>query len=337
MQAYFEGRRDLFEGLAIERLESSWEKLPVLRFDFGEALEPGEPDGMGKRGDEVGGAGGPRDCLDSVLRQVESVYGRDPKAPTPGTRLYSLIGRAHDLAGKRVVVLVDDCDAPLLAVEGDLVRLREARIALGEFYDALKACDARVHLAFITGVTAFPQLGVSEAAGILGTINLRNISMSPEYAGVCGVTEDELLDGMAGDVDALVGKLGVSRGEVLERLRIRCGGYRFARVSPEVFNPSGLLGAFAGGEPGPSGQVLGVPAPLAAMMRARAWGLADLEEFEADAFEFDVSPIDGDALLPALYQLGYLAVKSFDPLCHSYTLGIPNEGVRSALSKVLSR
>ena len=104
-------------------------------------------------------------------------------------------------------MLVDDYDAPLLAVAGDLVRLREARIALGEFYDALKACDARVHLAFITGVTAFPQLGVSEAAGILGTINLRNISMSPEYAGVCGVTEDELLDGMAGDVDALVGKL----------------------------------------------------------------------------------------------------------------------------------
>ncbi len=356
MQAYFEGRRDLFEGLAVERFEPSWERRPVLRFDFG--ATPGSSESAcesgGVPGSESGGAWGGEACghvdfrgrFDSVLGRAESVYGRDPKASTPGTRLYSLVRRAYDRAGKGVVVLVDDYDALLLAAADDPARTRETRIAMGEFYDALKACDAWVHLAFVTGVTEFPRLGAPETAGILGSINLRDIGMRPDYAGICGVTGDELFDRMTGDVDALADKLGVSRDEALECLRKRCGGYRFARTSPEVFDPYGLMRAFAeacaggsafdDGEAGPSREDPAVvPAPVAAALRARGWDLAFLEGLEADASEFDAPPDEFDALLPMLYQLGYLTVKSYDPFSRAYTLGIPNEGARSALSKAL--
>ena len=196
LQAYFEGRKELFDGLAIAELEKDWVKYPVFKFDMSNMK-----DDTLRALDE---------SLNIMLRDYESVYGRDPDDMLPGSRLKSLIRRARVKTGKRVVVLIDEYDTPLLDCIMDKSILDKVRNKLRDFYGVLKQCTDDIRFVFITGITKFSQFSIFSAMS-----NLVTISMSNEYASICGITKEELLTALANEVRNMAQTLNVSESTVL--------------------------------------------------------------------------------------------------------------------------
>ncbi len=316
LQAYFEGRRELFAGLAVEGLETVWESYPVIRIDLS-TVKTCDPETL-------------QNLLDAALASNEEVWGRNEAMKTPGSRLMGLIRYAYRKSGKPVVVLVDEYDAPLLNVIGEPDVLPVFQEAMREFYAPLKACDEYLRFAFITGVTKFAQLSIFSELN-----NLVNISMRPEYAAICGVTEEELESQLGGDVAELGSRLGVSREETLSLLKRQYDGYHFTSPSPDIYNPYSLLAAFQNGKIGSYWFESGTPTFLVEMLKRQEWDVPSLEECKAREEEFDAPAQRMKTPLPMLYQGGYLTIKAYDPVSHAFTLGIPNEEVSRGLSKSL--
>ena len=230
LEAYFEGRRELFEGLAIDQLEQEWTQYPVLRFDMSTAKH------MEKKDLDLE--------LSSKLTSYEAIYGKGPADDVnPNQRLRGLIERAYRQTGKQVVVLIDEYDAPLLDVvhkDGELERLRHT---MRNFYSPLKACDPYLRFVFLTGITKFSQLSIFSELN-----NINNISMLKPYAAICGITEEEMLTQMAEHINHLAMVLGCTREETIEQLKRKYDGYHFTWPSPDIYNPFSLLNAFANEE-----------------------------------------------------------------------------------------
>ncbi len=317
MQAYFEGRRDLFEGLDVAQLEQEWESHPVIRLDLSVVKT--------ESAQELA------QLLDYALAGQEAIWGRDPQAQTPGSRLAGLIKAAHSQTGSQAVVLVDEYDAALLNVAHDQELLHKFRATMRELYAPLKACDEHLRFVMLTGITKFSQLSIFSELN-----NLTNLSMMPQLAGVCGITQDELEGQMAVDVASFAARLGVSPDEALARLKANYDGYHFCAGSPDIYNPFSLLSALQWGQIDSYWFASGTPAVLLNLLRENAWEIADFEGVEAFASEFDVPTEAMQTPLPMLYQSGYLTIKSYDPLARSYTLGVPNAEVAQGLSGALA-
>lgn len=319
MQAYFEGRRELFEGLAIGGLETEWKPSPVIRLDMS-MVKPTSVEGLVAQ-------------LDDLLRGVEQlVTGGERLAGTPGGRLAALI--RHAAAGRpaSVVVLVDEYDAPLLNVIDDEVLLDQFRQVMREFYIPLKACDEHLRFVFLTGITKFSQLSIFSELN-----NLNNISMEPRYAAICGISEEELYEQLADGISALAERLGVTAEEALARLKDYYDGYHFCGDSPDIYNPFSLVTAFAKERVGSYWFASGTPSSLIRLIAARGWQIVDLEGRDALESDFDLPTESMDTPLPMLYQAGYLTIKDYDPEAGVYTLGIPNREVSRGLSESLVR
>ncbi len=317
MQAYFEGRRELFEELAIEKLEDGeWESYPVIRVDLS-TVKTTDPVQLVQ-------------LLDFALAQLEKRWGRDPEADTPGSRLYGLINAAHAQTGKQVVVLVDEYDAPLLNVTHDAEKLQTFREVMREFYAPLKACDEFLRFTFLSGITKFSQLSIFSELN-----NLTNISLLPQFAGICGITEEELASQLGEGVQSLAQSEGVSRDEAFAQLKANYDGYHFSKVSPDVYNPFSLLSALANMDVAAYWFSSGTPSFLIRLLDTRGWDIAGLEGSVARALEFDAPAERLTSPLPLLYQGGYLTIKGYNRRRDAYTLGIPNEEVRRGLSERL--
>ncbi|EGG49936.1 hypothetical protein HMPREF9442_03501, partial [Paraprevotella xylaniphila YIT 11841] len=222
LAAYFEGRKDLFKGLALERLETEWTEYPVLRFDMS----------LGKHMD--------REELERYLlwqlKGMERNFGIKSETPDTNTRLTDLIRLAYEQTGRQVVVLIDEYDAPLLDVVHEEKDLPVLRNVMRNFYSPLKACDPYLRFVFLTGITKFSQLSIFSELN-----NIQNISMLPEYAAICGITEEEMATQMDKDLENLAGRLGVSREEAVQKLKDNYDGYHFTWPSPDIYNPFSLL------------------------------------------------------------------------------------------------
>ncbi len=316
LQAYFEGRRELFEGLAIAGLESEWVEHPVIRLDLS-TVKTEDPAQL-------------VELLDVVLRNLEDTWGRDGRDVTPGSRLMALIKAAYAQTGKKVVVLIDEYDAPLLNVAHDAGLLHDFRVTMREFYAPLKACDECLRFVLLAGVTKFSQLSIFSELN-----NLINISLDPEFAAICGITQDELEGQMAPDVEALAVRLGMTPAQALSRLKENYDGYHFCEESPDIYNPFSLLSALARGKVGNYWFSSGTPTFLLNLLESQGWDIAGLEGCVARSSSFDAPAERLDTPLPMLYQGGYLTIKSYDARRDAYTLGIPNEEVRRGLSECL--
>ena len=228
LEAYFKGRRELFKGLALERLETEWTEYPVLHFDMSTA----------KHVD--------KERLESELNlkliEYENVYGRGEGEENVNQRFQGIIRRAYEQTGRQVVVLIDEYDAPLLDVVHEEENLPVLRNIMRNFYSPLKACDPYLRFVFLTGITKFSQLSIFSELN-----NIKNISMLPEYAAICGITEEEMATQMDEDLDTLAGQLNVNREEVVKKLKAHYDGYHFTWPSPDIYNPFSLLNAFADG------------------------------------------------------------------------------------------
>lgn len=229
LKSYFEGKKELFKGLAIEKLETEWEEYPVLHFSL------------------AGGKHMEKDTLerylDQRLMEQEEKFGVKNIAADPNDRLAHLIRYAYQKTGKQVVVLIDEYDAPLLDVVHEDEHLVELRQVMRNFYSPLKDADPYLRFVFLTGITKFSQVSIFSELN-----NINNISMLPEYAGLCGITKDELETQMQEDVAYLGKRLGKTYEETMENLRSNYDGYHFAWPSPDVFNPFSLLAALTNGE-----------------------------------------------------------------------------------------
>ena len=318
-KSYFEGKKELFKGLAIEKLEKEWTEYPVLHFDMsgGKHLQKEELDRY----------------LQFILDENEQKFGLKVDSADPNIRLNALITSLYQKTGKQVVVLIDEYDAPLLDVVHEKTKLEELRNQMRNFYSPLKKCEPYLRFVFLTGITKFSQLSIFSELN-----NITNVSMDDEYAGICGITKDELVTEMSADVDDLGEKLGKDREETLEALREYYDGYHFSPNSPDVFNPFSLLNAMAKGKLDYYWFTSGTPTYLINMMKKYDTDFTDFAEgMEADASDFD-APTEADTmttLTPLLYQSGYITIKGYDKEYDSYFLGIPNREVRIGLTKAL--
>ena len=316
LQAYFEGRKELFEGLAIADYEKDWVKHPVLHFDMSGAKHFDE-DGL-------------KHYLDLQLKPYEKLYGKDDDELYPNDRLDGLVKRAHKQAGEKVVVIIDEYDAPLLDVVHEKENLSALRLVMQNFYSPLKKLDPYLEFTFITGITKFSQLSIFSELN-----NLDNISMLDQYSAICGISKTELTTAMKPDLEALGEALGVSYEECLEELRQYYDGYHFSEHSEDVFNPFSLIRALSEQKIDAYWFSSDTPSYLIKSLQKYHVNVTDIEQKSVSVDDFDVSSEQMTSALPLLYQSGYLTIKQYKPFTKSYKLGYPNQEVKIGMEKLL--
>ena len=317
LQAYFEGRKELFKDTFIYKVEKEWEKYPVLRFGMSTAKH------CNKEELELE--------LSNKLTTYESIYGKGAADEVkPNQRLQGLIERAHAKTGHKVVVLIDEYDAPLLDVVHKKENLEVLRQVMRNFYSPLKDSDPHLEFLFITGITKFSQLSIFSELN-----NLKNISMRPDYAAVCGITVEEMLTQMSDYVDDFAEHRRVTHEVAIAQLKRQYDGYHFTWPSPGIFNPYSLLNAFQDHQFTNYWFASGTPTYLIEMLRKFDTLPTDISGMEGGSDDFD-APTEGMTnIMPLLYQSGYVTIKDYDEDFNSYTLGIPNNEVRIGLTKAL--
>lgn len=314
--SYFSGKKDLFAGLAIEKLEKDWTEYPVFHFDMsgGKHMEKEQLE----------------DYLDYILKEQERKWGITNPPIGANNRLIELITTAYEKTGNQVVVLIDEYDAPMLDVAHEKESLDVLRNIMRNFYSPLKMCEPKLRFVFLTGITKFSQVSIFSELN-----NITNISMRDDYAGICGITMEELLDNMSEDIDALAEAQGLSREEAISKLKENYDGYHFSPVSPDVFNPYSLLKCFDEKNFGAYWFASGTPTYLINMMKKFEVLPSDISRVEADESEFDAPTENMPTIMPLLYQSGYITIKDYDKEFNYYTLDVPNKEVKVGLTKAL--
>lgn len=321
LEAYFQGRKELFGGLAIEKLDvrEEWPVHPVIRLDLS-TCKSANPEGLSRE-------------LDMVLRRMEKKYGRAEGVEGWSPRLEALIDAAAatpEGAANGVVVLVDEYDAPLLNVMHDPERLQSFREVMREFFSPLKASEDKLRFLFITGISKFSQLSIFSELN-----NLRNISMDAQFGEICGITAEELDGPLAPDVAYLAERQGITPDECREQLREMYDGYRFSKAPAEIYNPFSLVTAFDSNDISAYWFGSGTPTALVNMLRGQDLTLPELEGVRTPASAFD-APTEGMAdPIAFMYQSGYLTIKDYNKALDIYTLGVPNKEVSKGLSETL--
>ena len=316
LHSYFSGRKDLFHGLAMEKLEKEWTEYPVLHFDMSTAKHADSEQLLQE--------------LNLKLYGYEQIYGRLEEEVNPNQRLMGLIKRAYEQTGEKVVVLIDEYDAPLLDVVHERENLDVLRNIMRNFYSPLKACDPYLRYVFLTGITKFSQLSIFSELN-----NIKNISMDEPYAAICGISEDEIRLQMKDDLGGLAKKLEITPEEALMKLKENYDGYHFTSPSPDIYNPFSLLNAFADGKFGSYWFGSGTPTYLINMLEKFGVEPSEIGNNRVSVEDFDAPTERMTSIIPLLYQSGYITIKNYDEELDLYTLNIPNKEVRIGLMKSL--
>ena len=309
-EAYFEGRKDLFEGLAIEQLEEKWEKHPVLHLDLN-ARKYEHPEDLVA-------------MLNQYLEKWEARFGDEKKGRAPEERFEYVIRRAYEQTGKGVVVLVDEYDKPLLQCLHNEELLEAYRSMLKAFYGVLKSADKYLRFAFLTGVTKFSQVSVFSDLN-----QLNDISLDYDFGTLCGITHEELVNTFSPEIEMLAKANGLSNEEAIEQMTQQYDGYHFHPYADGVYNPFSVLNAFYKKEFGNYWFQTGTPTFLVKSLLKSDYDLRTLMDgVETPAINFSEYRADTDNPIPLIYQSGYLTIKEYDKRFKTYKLGFPNDEVR---------
>ena len=323
LQAYFEGRRELFDGLAVSQLEKDWTAYPVIRLDLS----------AGKYYD----LDGAEQNIDGILGWEEKKFGISGMSDVKfGKRLTNLIRTAYEQTGRQVVVLIDEYDAPMLdsITKPDLQDQIRERIR--DLFSPLKSEAPYLRFVFLTGISKFSQLSVFSELN-----NLKMLTFDPKYEGVCGITEEELLTQMRPDIEALAESMSrwaskaLTYDDTLARLKRMYDGYHFSKDMTDVYNPWSLINAFDMGDIQNYWFSIGTPSSLINLLRTKQLNLPDLEHLEVNMGRFDAPTERITDPIPVLFQSGYLTLKSYNEADDSYTLGFPNQEVYEGFSTSL--
>ena len=315
-ESYFSGKKELFEGLVIEKLEQEWMEYPVLHFDMsgGKHMEKEQLE----------------DYLSNRLEAEERKWGITHTKRGANDRLTELITTAYEISGKQVVVLIDEYDAPMLDVAHDKETLDVLRNLMRNFFSPLKMCEPMLRFVFLTGITKFSQVSIFSELN-----NIKNISLDDEYAGVCGITKEELLTQMSEDIDVLAEALGMTREETIAKLKENYDGYHFSPASPDVFNPYSLLNCFDDKNFGAYWFSSGTPTYLINMLRKFKVLPAKIGRSLARSSAFDAPTENLKTITPLLYQSGYITIKGYDKMSQLFTLDLPNKEIKVGLFESL--
>ena len=316
LQSYFEGRRELFKGLYIDRVEKDWTEYPVLHFSMASSKHMEKEQLV--------------NYLLFVLGENERRFGLSSDHPDPNVRLYNLITRVYQKTGKKVVVLIDEYDAPLLDVVHEQEKLPALRQVMRNFYSPLKDCDPYLHFVFLTGITKFSQLSIFSELN-----NLKNISMDPQFAALCGISVKEVEEQMADYLEDLATAQDMSPTEALQALKRQYDGYHFTWPSPDIFNPFSLLNALQDKRLKSYWFESGTPTFLIEMLRKFNVVPSMLKTTRAMASAFDAPTESMASIIPLLYQSGYYTIKEYNRMGDLYVLDIPNTEIRIGLMESL--
>ena len=309
-EAYFEGKKELFEGLAIEKLETKWEKHPVLHLDLN-AEKYDSPERL-------------YDILSRQLTLWEIQYGKGIDENTLSGRFSGVIRRAYEQTGSSVVVLVDEYDKPLLQALGNDVLLDEYRKTLKAFYGVLKSADRYLRFVFLTGVTKFSQVSVFSDLN-----QLQDITLWPDYGTLCGITLQELLDTFQPEIKILAANNSISYDDAVQRMTRLYDGYHFCIKSVGIFNPFSVLNVLKSKVFDNYWFQTGTPTFLVEMLQETEYDLRTLlDGIEAPSSMFSEYRVDSNNPIPLIYQSGYLTIKDFDREFGNYLLQFPNDEVR---------
>ena len=310
LQAYFEGRKELFEGLAVAELEKEWRRHPVIRIDLsGESYE--HPDKVKAR-------------LHFLLSEYEKQYGTDSAETTPATRFAGLIRRAEQKAGQKVVILIDEYDKPMVDNFHKDRLIEDFKTELRGFYSVIKESDAHIRFAMLTGVTKFAHVSIFS-----GLNNLVDISLNERYNAICGITETEFRRDFAESVGCFANATGKTEDEVWDAFRKSYDGYHFSTVEEGIYNPFSVLYAFNDNKLGEYWFASGTPSFLTELLKKYEFPLEDLEEAELSASDLADLTNPAASYHALFYQTGYLTIKGYDEDYQLYKLGFPNMEVRN--------
>ena len=316
LEAYFLGKKELFEGLAMEKLEKDWITYPIFHMDLNtEKYDT-------------------RESLDSILNftleKWEQQYGTAPSETTFALRFRGLIERAYKQTGQRVVILIDEYDKPMLQAIGNEELQKEFRNTMKAFYSVLKTMDGCIQFAFLTGVTKFGKVSVFSDLN-----NLDDISMRNQYIDICGVSEKELHDDLEIELHELADIKGVSYHEICDKLREYYDGYHFTHNSIGIYNPFSLLNTFKYKEFGSSWFETGTPTYLVELLKKHHYDLRRMAHEETSISVLNSIDSASDNPIPVIYQSGYLTIKGYDEEFGIYSLGFPNREVEEGFIKFL--
>lgn len=312
-KAYFQGQKELFEGLKVMELEKEWTKFPVLHFTLSGLKNVTVPLAQSK--------------LENLISDYEKIYGRDPEQKTPGARFRGLIHRAKEQTGENVVVILDEYDAAIMRLMYEPERLADMRSMLREFYQVLKDEGAYLRFVFITGVTKFSQLSIFSELN-----NLNQISLDNRYSGICGITQEELDTVLRPCIEDYAQNLHISVDDAYALLKKNYDGYHFSPKGQDVYAPFSLLRALDKNDTNHYWFESGTStALLEHLKRYPITRALDYDGVEVCENEFSIPCESADTPMPLLYQSGYLTIASYDPLLKLYVLKIPNNEVRKGL------
>ena len=317
LEAFFSGKKELFEGLYAGSADWDWQEYPILhldlnaeKFDTAEALTH---------------------VLDDFLARHEQRYGKSETERSPGLRFQGVIRRACEQTGRQVVILIDEYDKPLLQAIGNEELQNEYRNTLKAFYGVLKSCDAHIKFAFLTGVTKFGKVSVFSDLN-----NLKDISMLPQYTAICGITEQELHICFDDGVRELAANNGLTQEECYARLKRDFDGYRFNEYTDEgIYNPFSVLNTLDSRVFRAYWFETGTPSFLIHQLKKTCYPLENMTVEEVATDTLNSIDVMDDNPLPLLYQSGYLTIRSYDSRFDTYTLGFPNREVEQGFIKYL--
>ena len=315
LEAYFQGKRELFDGLAVASLEREWKRYPVIHLDLN-AKKFDRPEDLIR-------------LIDRQLLVLEEEYGKVKTDETIDDRFVSLIRNMNGRTGERVVILVDEYDKPLLQAIGNDALQNEYRAILKAFYGVLKSMDGYIRFALLTGVTKFGKVSVFSDLN-----NLMDLSMDERYTDICGVSEAELLRDFDEDIRALALNNGQTYGQACAQLKEDYDGYHFCPDSPGIYNPFSLLNTFKSRRYGSYWFETGTPTYLVELLKKSDYDLEQMSREETDSETLD-SIFTGDNPIPVIYQSGYLTIKKYDKEFGLYTLGFPNREVEEGFLRFL--
>lgn len=312
-KAYFQGQKELFNGLKVMKLEKEWKKHPVLHFTLSGLKNVTVPLAQSK--------------LENLISDYEKIYGRDPEQKTPGARFRGLIHRAKEQTGENVVVILDEYDAAIMRLMYEPEQLADMRSMLREFYQVLKDEGAYLRFVFITGVTKFSQLSIFSELN-----NLNQISLDNRYSGICGITQEELDTVLRPCIEDYAQNLHISVDDAYALLKKNYDGYHFSPKGQDVYAPFSLLRALDKNDTNHYWFESGTStALLEHLKRYPITRALDYDGVEVCENEFSIPCESADTPMPLLYQSGYLTIASYDPLLKLYVLKIPNNEVRKGL------
>ena len=316
LEAYFQGKQELFEGLAIDKLEKDWIKYPILHLD----LNIGKydtPESLNQ-------------ILNDHLTHWEELYGSRPSEVSLALRFAGIIQRACEQTGQRTVILVDEYDKPMLQAIGNPELQENYRNALKPFYGALKSKDGYIKFAMLTGVTKFGKISVFSDLN-----NLDDISMRKDYVEICGVSDQEIHENLETELHEFADARGITYDRLCTELKDCYDGYHFTHNSIGIYNPFSLLNAFKYKEFGSYWFETGTPTYLVKLLKKHHYDLERMAHEETDAQVLNSIDSESTNPIPVIYQSGYLTIKGYDERFGIYRLGFPNREVEEGFIRFL--